>query len=128
MLTSHCLSLLGVPMSKVMRYTREARKDGYRILRGFFHGQNRALFDQPERFREQLKTVVLVEGAYAVDRALEELGLDQFRVSVTAIRRKSIRVPDPAPEVILRNADVLVLFGAPEDLERAESVVLSGIS
>lgn len=128
MLTSHCLSMLDVPMSKVMRYTREARKDGYRNLRGFFYGKSQSFFNKARVYREQLKTVVLMDGAYAVGRSLEDLDLEQCHVSLTAIRRKNIRVPDPAPEVIFKSGDVLVLFGVPEELERAESIIMGGQS
>lgn len=126
MLTSHCLPLMDVPMSRVIRYTREARKDNYRMLRGFFHGQNRQMFEPAGRFREQLCTVAISENAYGVEKTLGELGLDDINVSVTSIRRQNIRVPDPTLDVKLKSGDVLVLFGVAEDLEKAESILLGG--
>ncbi|MFY9510241.1 MAG: monovalent cation:proton antiporter-2 (CPA2) family protein, partial [Rubrivivax sp.] len=38
MLASHALALVGVPMRKVIRLTRDARDARYGLLRGYFHG------------------------------------------------------------------------------------------
>lgn len=124
MLVSHVLLMLGVPASRIIRQMRELRADRYRLLRGFFHSQD-TLFEQSEEaFRERLHAVTLGEDAYAVGRTLAELGLD--RVMVTAITRGGVRGFSPEQSTELRAGDVLVLYGAPEDLERAEARLLGG--
>ncbi len=126
MLASHCLALLEVPMSRVIRYIREVRADQYRMLKGYFHGQERMDLEKAGRFREQLHAVTLPEDAYAIGRTLAELDLDSVDVSVTTVRRGGIRGPQPEPETVLLEGDVLVLYGTPEDLERAESLLMRG--
>ncbi len=125
MLVSHLLLLLGVPVSRVVRRVRGVREDRYRLLRSFFHGQ------EPEplgtgAFRERLHAVPLPEGAHAVGRRLRDLALDEAGVEVAAIRRGERRGPPPRGDTRLRAGDVLVLYGAPEDLERAEALLLKG--
>ncbi|MCX8113564.1 MAG: cation:proton antiporter [Burkholderiaceae bacterium] len=123
MLGSHALVLLGVPLQRVVKRVREARDSRYRLLRGYFHGA-----DEREEFEEEahvrLHSVPLEAGAAAIGRSLGELKLDEVGAEVTAIRRRGIRGEDPAPELVLREGDVVVLRGAPEAIELAEARLL----
>lgn len=126
MLGSHMLLLLDIPVAKIIRLMQGIRSDRYRLLRGYFHGTEAAPLDHAEAFRERLHAVTLAEGAYAVDRALAELELEKAGVMVTAVRRGGIRGPQPSPETKLAAGDVIVLYGSPEALERAENLLLKG--
>ena len=64
----------------------------------------------------------------ASGRTLRDLGLDGGAVVVTAIRREGIVGRDPDPTTLLREGDVLVLFGTAEDLERAGVPPADGLS
>ena len=125
MLVSHLLLLLGVPVSRVVRRVRAVREDRYRLLRSFFHGQEPEPIDTGA-FRERLHAVPLPEGAHAVGRRLRELALDKAGVEVAAIRRGERRGPPPRGDTRLEAGDVVVLYGAPEELERAEALLLKG--
>ena len=70
--------------------------------------------------------MVLPPGAVAVGRTIGELGMDEGKVVVTALRREGIIGRDPEPGTRLREGDVLVLWGAPEDLEQGENRLLMG--
>lgn len=126
MLVSHVLLLLGVPTSRVLRRMRELRSDRYRLLREFFHGQDPLFEESEEEFRERLRAVTLPEGAWAVGRTLAELALDREGVLVTALTRGGVRGLGPEPHTRLRANDVLVLYAALKDLERAETRLLNG--
>ncbi|HKJ94950.1 MAG TPA: cation:proton antiporter, partial [Gammaproteobacteria bacterium] len=126
MLASHVLALLEVPMSRIFRYVRDVRSDRYRLLRGYFHGEERMDLEKADRFREQLHAITLSGNANAVGKSIAETGLDQIDVTVTAVRRGGIRGPQPEPETLLIAGDVLVLHGTPEALERAEALLLGG--
>lgn len=126
MLSSHALALLEVPLSRVFRYVRDVRSNRYRLLRGYFHGEERVDLEKADRFREQLHAVTLPDGAFAVGQQLAELALEEIGVTVTAVRRGGIRGPQPEPDTQLMGGDVLVLYGTPENLERAEGVLLGG--
>ncbi len=126
MLSAHLLLILGVPVSKVFHRIREAHNDRYRFLRGFFPGEERAETQAGEAPREQLHTVTLSRRDHAVERTLREMQLDKLGVMVTAVRRRGIRGMAPTPDMRLQEGDVLVLYGAPRALERAEVALMRG--
>ncbi|HKQ84647.1 MAG TPA: cation:proton antiporter [Steroidobacteraceae bacterium] len=121
MLVSHVLMLLDVPISRVVRVVGDARAERYSMLRGEFRGADAAL-----SIREELRTVPLTRGARAVGKSLRSLALDTLGVSVTALRRDGIVGREPDLDLELREDDVLVLYGTPEAIAVAESVLLMG--
>jgi CPA2 family monovalent cation:H+ antiporter-2 len=118
MLASHMLVLMGVPMRRVVRRVEELRDERYSLLRGYFHGTDDVGEDGHEQVR--LQSVPVDERADAVGRTLAELGLSELGVEVTAIRRHGIRGVEPDPSTKLREADIVVLRGLPEQLALAE--------
>jgi monovalent cation:H+ antiporter-2, CPA2 family len=127
-LASHLLLFLRVPAADVLATTEQVRHERYAILRSVFRRRDQARLEDAgtEPPQEQLYTVVLPPGATAVGRTIRELGLDHGPVSVSAIRREGITGRDPDPETHLREGDVLVLWGRPEDVEQVESRLLMG--
>jgi CPA2 family monovalent cation:H+ antiporter-2 len=126
-LVSHVLLFLKVPAPDVLETTEDIRHDRYAILRSVFRRRDaRSLEDDEHALRQQLRTVVLPPGATAVGRTIGELGMDKGKVVVTALRREGIVGGDPQPGTRLREGDVLVLWGAPEDLEQGENRLLMG--
>jgi len=126
-LVSHVLLFLKVPGPEVLETTEDIRHDRYAILRSVFRRHDaRSLDDDDHAMRQQLRTVVLPPGATAVGRTIGELGMDKGKVVVTALRREGITGRDPEPATQLREGDVLVLWGAPEDLEQGENRLLMG--
>jgi CPA2 family monovalent cation:H+ antiporter-2 len=126
MLASHLLLLLGAPVSRVVRQVQQVRTNRYQMLRVYFHGEEPESIGQPGGFRERLYTVSLPERAFAVGRSLGEVNLGERGVMVTAVRRGGIRGSHPHAEMRLQSGDALVLYGTPEDLERAEARLLGG--
>jgi len=126
-LVSHVLLFLNVPAPEVLETTEDIRHDRYAILRSVFRRHNpRSLEDGDHALRQQLRTVVLPPGAIAVGRTIGDLGMDGGKVVVPALRRDGIVGRDPDANTLLREGDVLVLWGAPEDLEQGENRLLMG--
>jgi len=126
-LVSHVLLFLKVPAPEVLETTEDIRHDRYAILRSVFRRHDpRSLEDGDHALRQQLRTVVLPPGAVAVGRTIGEFGMDSGKVVVTALRRDGIVGRDPDANTLLREGDVLVLWGAPEDLEQGENRLLMG--
>lgn len=125
MIGSHVLLLLGVPVSQVVKRVRDVRRDRYRMLRGFFHGED-IKEETGAAFQERLHSLALPPNASAVGKQLADLHLEDLGVIVTAVRRGGIRGPRPQPETKLESGDVLVLYGTPEALHGAENLLLRG--
>ena len=121
MLASHVLMLLDVPISRVVRTLGDARGERYSMLRGVFRGEGQAVSVQ-----EEVRTIPLTRGAYAVGKSLSSLALDAHGVTVRALRRDGIVGRHPDPDLALREDDVLVLYGTPEAIALAEEHLLMG--
>lgn len=122
MIAAHALLLLDVPISRVVRRVREQREGRYRLLREFFRSDPGSAERLPERDANRLWSVVLSADSPVVGRPLEEI--DLAGGVVTALVRRGERRLTPPLETRLEVGDVVVLFGAPDDLRRAERVLL----
>ena len=125
-LVSHVLLFLKVPAPEVLETTEDIRHDRYAVLRNVFRRGDAPALGGERALRQQLRTVVLPPGARALGCSLAELGLHRGPVRVTAVRREGIVGRDPAPDMRLREGDVVVLWGTPENLESAEVRLLMG--
>ena len=47
-------------------------------------------------------------------------------VAFTGVRRHGILGREPSGDTVLRDGDIVVIYGQPDELERAESVLLAG--
>lgn len=122
MLASHALALVGVPMRKVIRLTRDARDARYGLLRGYFHGADDDTVEELDQAR--LQSVTLPEASRWAGQPLDELALHTLGVSVVTLRRASGGVRAPKGDEALAGGDTLVLSGLPEPLARAEAKLL----
>jgi CPA2 family monovalent cation:H+ antiporter-2 len=122
MLASHALALVGVPMRRVIRITRDARDKRYGLLRGYFHGADDDTVE--ELGQERLLSVSLPTDAPSLGRRLRELALQALGVQVVSLRRADGRVVPADEELPLAAGDTLVLSGLPEPLALAEERLL----
>jgi monovalent cation:H+ antiporter-2, CPA2 family len=126
MLVSHVLLLLDVPVSRVVKTVGDIRNNRYGMLRRVFRRDDARPLDDTHSFREELHTVVLPPGAFSVGKTLADLELDHAELTITAIRRDGIVGRQPEPSTVLREGDVVVLYGTPEALEHGEARLLMG--
>jgi CPA2 family monovalent cation:H+ antiporter-2 len=126
MLVWHVLLLLQVPVSRVMKTIGDIRGNRYNLLRTLYRLEDNEMVPAAESMREQLYTLVLPPGAWAVGRTIAQLKEQGAEVTVSAIRRAGIVGREPSPDMVLEEGDVLVLFGTPEALEHGEAVLLMG--
>jgi CPA2 family monovalent cation:H+ antiporter-2 len=124
MLASHALALVGVPLRRVLRLVQEQRDVRYQLLRGYFHGADDDSVS--EREQERLATVSLPPQAPSVGRTLGALDLHAMGVEVVNLRHSQGRMVEAADDVVLAEGDTLVLSGRPQDLLRAEKLLLKG--
>ena len=122
MLASHALALVGVPMRRVIRLTRDARDARYGLLRGYFHGADDDTVEELEQAR--LLTVGLPPAAASIGMPLGDLALPAMGVQVVSVRHAGGSVHQPADELVLQAGDTLVISGLPEALALAEAKLL----
>jgi CPA2 family monovalent cation:H+ antiporter-2 len=126
MLVSHVLMLLHVPVSRVVRTVNEIRNNRYAVLRNIVRRGDARPLDETHEHREEIKSVVVPPGAWAVGRTLGDVRGRGVEVVFTGIRRLGILGREPAVDTVLRDGDIVVIYGQPDELERAESVLLAG--
>jgi CPA2 family monovalent cation:H+ antiporter-2 len=125
MLASHALLLLRQPVSRVVRAIGSARSDRYASLRGLLRATEGVPAADPGS-AEELVSVVLPPGAWAIGRSLGELRAGGIEARVDSVRRRGIVGRDPQPDMTLQQGDEVVLIGTPAALEHAEQVMLAG--
>jgi CPA2 family monovalent cation:H+ antiporter-2 len=122
MLAAQALALVGVPMQRVIRITRDARDARYRLLRGYFHGADDDTVQELQQAR--LASVTLPLAAACLGQKLIELALHAIGVQVVSMRLATGRMLVPDDDQVLTAGDTLVLSGLPEALALAEAKLL----
>jgi CPA2 family monovalent cation:H+ antiporter-2 len=96
------------------------------VLRNIVHHDDTRPTDETSEHREEIKSVVIPPGAWSVGRTLTEVRSHGVAVVFTGVRRHGILGREPAGDTVLRDGDIVVIYGQPEELERAEAVLLAG--
>ena len=123
MLVSQVLHLNGVPMAKILKRVGLERQAHYQHMHTLFPGQTTEIHSTR---MQVLHAVPLLADAFAVGKMLDDLNLSSVRVSVTGLRRDRSEMTSPAGSTLLQENDVLLIFGHPWRLERAERIILEG--
>ncbi|MFY9460372.1 MAG: cation:proton antiporter [Aquabacterium commune] len=125
MLASQTLALVGVPIRRVIRLVQDQRMARYGLLRGYFHGADDDGVDEGEL--QRLQSVTVMAGAACLGQRLgDSLDTETLGVAVVSVRQAGGRVVIPETGLTLQAGDTLVLSGRPQDLARAESLLLKG--
>jgi CPA2 family monovalent cation:H+ antiporter-2 len=126
MLLSHLLLLVKLPVGTVLRTVNDIRSHRYSMLRQYFRDAGAEHLDATHAFREELHSVILPPQAWAVGRSITDLKDRGSEVTVNAVRRDGIVGRDPGPDTVFKEGDVVVVYGTPEAVEHAETLLLMG--
>jgi CPA2 family monovalent cation:H+ antiporter-2 len=126
MLVSQVLLLLKVSPVRVVRAIGEIRSSRYAVLRNIVSRDGALPIEAAQGDGDEIKTVVLPPGSWAIGRTIDEVRARGARVTFTSLRRMGIVGREPGGETQLRDGDIVVLYGPPEALEHAEGVLLAG--
>ncbi|HTD72707.1 MAG TPA: cation:proton antiporter, partial [Steroidobacteraceae bacterium] len=126
MLLSHLLLLVKLPVGQVLRTVNDIRSHRYSMLRQYFRDQEAEHLDQSHAFREELHSVILPPNAWAVGRSITDLKERGSQATVNAVRRDGIVGRDPGADTVFKEGDVVVVYGTPEAVEHAETLLLMG--
>jgi monovalent cation:H+ antiporter-2, CPA2 family len=126
MLLSHLLLLVKLPVAAVIRTVNDIRSHRYSMLRQYFRDSGAEHLDATHAFREELHSVILPPHAWAVGRSITDLQVRGSQATVNAVRRDGIVGRDPGPDTVFKEGDVVVVYGTPEAVEHAETLLLMG--
>jgi monovalent cation:H+ antiporter-2, CPA2 family len=126
MLLSHLLLLVKLPVGQVIRTVNDIRSHRYQMLRQYFREADAEQLDQSHAFREELHSVILPPHAWAVGRSITDLAKRGSQATVNAVRRDGIVGREPGPDTVFKEGDVVVVYGTPEAVEHAETLLLMG--
>ena len=124
MLVAHALMMLDVPFERVLATLRKTRRERYRMLRGYYHGDSFPTADSAGNPYRLLHAVTLTGKARAIGQSIEECSLKD--VEIREIKRDSQGEENPAPDTRLQADDTLILYGPLEAVEAAETKLLGG--
>jgi CPA2 family monovalent cation:H+ antiporter-2 len=125
-LVAAALRTLAVPAARVAQTLGQVRDTRYVMLRNVRPHTASPVPVELLAQREEVRTVVIPPGAWAVGRSVEEVRERGAAVAFTGIRRHGILGTAPAGTTRLREGDVVLIHGQPEALEHAEGVLLAG--
>jgi CPA2 family monovalent cation:H+ antiporter-2 len=123
-LSMNVLTSLGMDKDSVLAWGRELRQDRYKLLKGYFVGEDPSA--DPDAPRQQQRAIVIQQGYFAEGRTLFHLDLQQFGVEVIAMRKKGIVGAKPAHQTKVHAGDVLIVAGFLDNLDRFEIHVIEG--
>ncbi len=126
MLLSHLLLLVKLPVGQVIRTVNDIRSHRYQMLRQYFREADAEHLDQTHAFREELHSVILPPHAWAVGRSIADLAARGSQATVNAVRRDGIVGREPGADTVFKEGDVVVVYGTPEAVEHAETLLLMG--
>jgi len=127
MLGAQLLLHLGIPLSQVEERLGEIRGDQYRLLRNVlrdFEPRRLQSAYSTGKDSQLLHAITLSQGAYAIGHTLHELDLAAMGVTLVAVRRGGIRVPEPTLDTRFRQGDTIILDGPTPALQQARKLLL----
>jgi CPA2 family monovalent cation:H+ antiporter-2 len=126
MLVSHVLMLLQMAPQRVLDVLQDIRSNRYEVLRTLIRREAPRPTEDTPASREELKSIVIPPGAWSVGRTLAQVREKGAEVTFTGIRRHGILGREPVDDTEIHEGDIVVVYGLPEALEHAESVLLAG--
>lgn len=135
-LAHYLLELLKLPENEVSKLAHLAREKHYNFLRHIVPDVITGLTEEP--LAERIRSFIVEDGAFAVDKKLEDLTLESCGVEVISITPAIIRNGDGETKrpvaiattsdytAMLQPGDIITLFGNEQQLDKAERQVLVG--
>ncbi len=123
-LVSHALLLLGLPSRKIHTLIDESRRDRYRILHGFYHGERTGLINE---HADVLHAVRLTKNAWVNGKKVAHLSFPGAKNSIAGIKRDDITIDGEAIEAsVLVADDIVLLQGTLDQVDMCEMYLLTG--
>lgn len=125
-LSHHLLQLIDMPARKISELLHEARDKDYDLLRKIFPGSFTEELSGESLLHEQLRPIPIPEGAYAVNRKLNEFNFKEFGIEIIAVRRNHSAPLKPHGNLKIHADDIIIIYGSAVNLEEIEKKLLEG--
>jgi K+:H+ antiporter len=124
MLAIHVLQHLNISTDKSMDFVEKARKDEYRLLRGYFRGEDSLGFDETNSLR--LHTVILLPNSYAVGKSVIDINFKENNTTISSVRRGKERIESFEEDFLFKGGDAVVIEGTQGNVISTEKKLLAG--
>ena len=124
MLAIHVLQNLDIPVDKSMAFVEQARQDEYRLLRGYFRGEESLGLDELHALH--LHTIILLPDSYAVGKSVSDIRFEELNTSLIKVRRGKDRIESFTGTFQLETGDAIVVEGKQNDILKIENYLLTG--
>jgi CPA2 family monovalent cation:H+ antiporter-2 len=126
-LSHHLLNILQIPEEKISELIHEVRSKDYDMLQKVFIGSYRETMEENLNSTNQVKPVLILEGAFAANKKIRDLiQLKEFQVEIISIRRGEKKFLKPVSNTTLKAFDIVILYGSALQLDEAEGYLLRG--
>ncbi|MFT5502305.1 MAG: CPA2 family monovalent cation:H+ antiporter-2 [Gammaproteobacteria bacterium] len=124
MLAKHTLQTLGEKQSSIDEMLDEARQGHYAKVRAIFHSLEDVDLETSDN--HHLHSIEIRSSYHSVGRSIESLRC-LSDIKIIAMRRNGVRSDNPLLDVILKGSDILIIEGTPDEIQRAEIEMMSGL-
>jgi len=125
-MVSHLLLMVEYPDIMVHSIIDKARRDRYRMLKGFYHGERLGFLGKKSQSSAIIHAVNLPEGAFVCGKKIAELLLP-MDINILDIHRDNLVISaEQNQDLVLQHGDIVVLRGLLDQLDAGESYLLQG--
>jgi len=125
-MVSHLLLMVEYPDIMVHSIIDKARRDRYRMLKGFYHGERLGFLGKKSQSSAIIHAVNLPKGAFVSGKTIAELLLP-MDINILDIHRDNLVISaEQNQDLVLQHGDIVVLRGLVDQLDAGESYLLQG--
>ncbi len=124
-IAGNVLIQLGQEPTAVREKIQRVRTERYEVLNACFLGESEALHNKEGQPRNLLHGIPVGKKAWCNGKTLQEINLDYAGVTLDTIKRQSRSLTDPLNTPLQEN-DIVLVRGDGEQVEHAESLLLTG--
>ncbi len=124
MLAIHVLQNLEIPTDQSMAFVEQARKDEYRLLRGYFRGETSLGLN--EMYALHLHTAILLPDSYAVGRSIADIKFEELKTTLIKVRRGKNIIESFNESFQFETGDAIVIEGKKKNVLKTEKKLLTG--
>ncbi len=114
-----------IPHNEIMEFINNVRSSDYEMLTTLKAGPHTPSYQHLNIPNKEIVTVSVQQGANAVvEKTVMESGISKnYGVTILAIKRNNHYITDITPDSVIKQGDLLYLFGAPSNINHLNKVL-----